>query len=147
MIIKPIILFFALLSPAFGRIGETTKECQKRYDCDKLPAPNGELSAVKGDLLLAAKFREGKCVVIVYSKIKNDFSPDEIIKLMDANHSGKWVKAESSDPSTLTRISADCSVVFTYNTKTKEIMFITADEVASRLKEASEESDRTMKGL
>ena len=144
---KPILLFFAILSPVFGRIGETPKECQKRYDCDKLPTPNGELSRVKGDLHIMAKFRNGKCVGMVYVKLENDFADDEMVKLLDANRPGKWAKTESSDPSVKTLVSADRSVVFHYAPEKKMIMFVTVEEIEARKKEEAEASKRTMEGL
>ncbi len=83
-----------LVSTASARIGETPAECAARYgEPVSFDADDQSQTFRKGNMMVVAYFHEGRCDMIVFSKLGRgeELSDNEIEVLLDANGGGrKW---------------------------------------------------------
>jgi len=95
-------LLLAISTSAVARIGETPKECEKRYGPRASSSDEGDLFE-KGEFVILITFFEGKADRIAYGKKKDkrgqhgEFSDNEIEQLLKANSGGReWKKTPTS---------------------------------------------------
>ena len=146
---KPIILIFAMLSPVFARIGETERECHKRYGGDTAFKESGGETAVyeKNGMTIYLRFRNGKCGKIIYEKSKGEFGDDEINTLQKANYSGVWEYGTHSDESTIIKVSVDGSIHLACSSGRKSLMILTEAENIASDKDKIENDKKNLEGL
>ena len=89
IVMKQILLLLLLCAPAFGRLGETKDECEKRYG--KPVTIDGKIvKYVKNDFVVAIQFVDDKACFLMFThtdpeKIIGETERDEILKANAGN--------------------------------------------------------------
>ena len=90
------LLFIFLPIATFARIGETAKQCKKRYG-KPVTSEKGQASYEKAGIVIKVIFLSGKCHFISFSKAdETKLSEKQIAKLLKVN-GRKWIKVQTRE--------------------------------------------------
>lgn len=154
---KALTFFFALMAPAFGRMGETVGECRGRYGKEiKVEESISGMGFFKAGYMILAYFDEGRVGMLnifhpsvdQISGSRPVITEEEIDTFLKENGSGsEWVEREDFDPVNRTWDSKDGKKLAIYDTMKHKLVIATLEYRAKMDAKRAAEEKRKFDGV